>query len=141
MFETHVHNDYVTGGFQLARRTGASYVLATDDEVDDKRTGATDGDEFAIGRLIVRALHTLGRTPTHLSYAVLDAVTPVAVFAGGSMLYGTVGRTDLIDAESTETLTRAQFRSVRHLVAVNHQAVLLNAVGFYTDTRTLFARL
>lgn len=115
VFETHVHNDYVTGGLQLTRRTGASYALAADDEVDYKRIGATDGDEFAIGRLIVRAMHTPGHTPTHLSYVVLDAGTPVAVFTGGSMLYGTVGRTDLIDAESTETLTRAQFRSVRHL--------------------------
>lgn len=115
VFETHVHNDYVTGGLELARRTGATYVLAADDKVDYERTGATDGDEFMVGRLIVRAVHTPGHTPTHLSYVVFDNDSPVAVFTGGSMLYGTVGRTDLISVESTEALTRAQFRSVRHL--------------------------
>ena len=115
VFETHVHNDYVTGGLELARRTGAIYVLAAADDVDYMRTGATDGDEFTVGELIVRAVHTPGHTPTHLSYVVLDNGDPIAVFTGGSMLYGTVGRTDLISVESTEALTRAQFRSVRHL--------------------------
>lgn len=116
VFETHVHNDYVTGGLELARRTGAIYVLAADDKVDYMRTGANDGDEFTVGGLIIQVVHTPGHTPTHLSYVVLDDGNPVAVFTGGSMLYGTVGRTDLISVESTEALTRAQFQSVRHLV-------------------------
>jgi rhodanese-related sulfurtransferase len=40
----------------------------------------------------------------------------VAVFTGGSLLYGTVGRTDLISEEATEELTRAQYRSAHRLV-------------------------
>ncbi|MEO8162981.1 MAG: MBL fold metallo-hydrolase, partial [Ilumatobacteraceae bacterium] len=115
VFETHVHNDYVTGGLELAKRTGATYVLSADDKVYYEHSGAADGDEFMVGRLIVRAMHTPGHTPTHLSYVVFDNDRSVAVFTGGSMLFGTVGRTDLINAESTEALTRAQFRSVRHL--------------------------
>ena len=115
VFETHVHNDYVTGGLELARRTGAAYVLAAADEVAYERTGARDGDEFAVGELVVRALQTPGHTPTHLAYVVVQGGEPVAAFTGGSMLYGTVGRTDLISAETTEELTRAQFHSVRRL--------------------------
>ena len=115
VFETHVHNDYVTGGLDLARRSGAAYVLSADDEVGFERVGAADGDEFAVGGVVVRALHTPGHTPTHLSYVVSSGGRPVAVFTGGSMLYGTVGRTDLISPEATEGLTRAQFRSVRRL--------------------------
>ncbi len=115
VFETHLHNDYVTGGLELARRTGATYVLAAADDVAYERTGAADGDEFVVGSAVVRALHTPGHTPTHLSYVVLQDRQPVVVFTGGSMLFGTVGRTDLIGAESTEDLTRAQFRSVRRL--------------------------
>jgi len=115
VFETHVHNDYVTGGLELARYTGAAYVLAAADEVAYERTGARDGDEYAVGDLVVRAVHTPGHTPTHLSYVVLQAGRPVAAFTGGSMLYGTVGRTDLISTDATEELTRAQFRSVRRL--------------------------
>ena len=115
VFETHVHNDYVTGGLELARRAGAAYVLAAADDVAYDHTGARDGDEFAIGSLVVRAVHTPGHTPTHLSYVVVDDGEPVAAFTGGSMLFGTVGRTDLISEEATEDLTRAQFQSVRRL--------------------------
>ena len=115
VFETHVHNDYVTGGLELARRAGAKYVLAAAEEVAYEHTGAGDGDEFAVGTVVVRAVHTPGHTPTHLSYVVSEQGQPAAVFTGGSLLYGTVGRTDLIGAEHTEVLTRAQFHSARRL--------------------------
>ena len=115
VFETHLHNDYVTGGLELARRADAAYVLAADDDVAYDHTGARDGDEFTVGDLMVRAVHTPGHTPTHLSYVVLEDGQPVAAFTGGSMLFGTVGRTDLISDEATEDLTRAQFQSVRRL--------------------------
>jgi len=118
VFETHVHNDYVSGGLELARRGGAAYVVADDDEVAYERTGTRDGDEFSVGSLTVRAMHTPGHTPNHLSYLVLDAGSTVAAFTGGSMLFGTVGRTDLISAETTSALTRAQFHSVRRLARV-----------------------
>ena len=115
VFETHLHNDYVTGGLELARRADAAYVLAADDDVAYDHTGARDGDEFTVGGLVIRAVHTPGHTPTHLSYVVLEDDQPVAAFTGGSMLFGTVGRTDLISDEATEDLTRAQFQSVRRL--------------------------
>ena len=117
VFETHLHNDYVTGGFELAARTGATYVLPAGDHVDFDHRGAGDGDQFPLGEgVVIRAVHTPGHTPHHLSYVVIDAGEPVAVCTGGSMLYGTVGRTDLIGEDETEELTRAQFRSVRRLV-------------------------
>lgn len=115
VFETHIHNDYVTGGRALAERAGATYVVAAGDDVSFGREAANDGDEFTIGRLTVRAVHTPGHTPTHLSYIVLEDGDPQAAFTGGSMLYGTVGRTDLISADATESLTKAQFHSVRRL--------------------------
>ena len=59
---------------------------------------------------------TPGHTPGHLSYVLHAAEsTPVAVFTGGSMLFGAVGRTDLISPDQTTALTRAQYRSVRRL--------------------------
>lgn len=115
VFETHVHNDYVTGGLELSLLTGAEYVVAAADDVDYARTGAHDGDEFCVGALVMRVVHTPGHTPNHLSYILVNNGSPVAVFTGGSMLFGTVGRTDLIDARSTESLTRSQFHSVRRL--------------------------
>ncbi|HEX5947014.1 MAG TPA: MBL fold metallo-hydrolase [Acidimicrobiales bacterium] len=116
VFETHLHNDYVTGGYELARRTGAAYVLPSGADVDFDRVEAADGDEFDLGDgVTVRAMRTPGHTPHHLSYVVVDRGEPAGVFTGGSLLYGTVGRTDLISDAETERLTREQFRSARRL--------------------------
>ncbi len=112
--ETHVHNDYVTGGFDLARRTGATYVLNADDELFFDAHGVRDGDRWEVGALEVRVLHTPGHTPTHLSYVVTDG-TSTSVFTGGSLLYGSVGRSDLISRAMAEELTRHQFASARRL--------------------------
>lgn len=116
VFETHLHNDYVTGGYELAQRTGAAYVLPAGDEVRFDHVSAADGAEFGLGGgIALRAVLTPGHTPHHLSYVVVDRGEPAAAFTGGSLLYGTVGRTDLISDCDTERLTREQFRSVRRL--------------------------
>lgn len=116
VFETHIHNDYVTGGLALAAATGAAYVVSGADDVAFPRTPAADKDVFVTGRLSVQAIATPGHTPNHLAYALSeDGGAPSAVFTGGSMLFGAVGRTDLIAPERTEELTRAQYRSVRRL--------------------------
>src|SRR6266516_119214 len=66
----------------------------------------------------VRALATPGHTYTHLAYVVEAAdVAPgdgtAGVFTGGSLLYGSTGRTDLLGADTTAALTRAQWASAR----------------------------
>ena len=114
--ETHVHNDYVTGGFELARRTGATYVLNADDEVFFDVHGVRDGDRLTVGALDVTVMHTPGHTPTHLSYIVSDGTT-MSAFTGGSLLYGSVGRTDLISRAMAEQLTRHQFATARRLAS------------------------
>jgi glyoxylase-like metal-dependent hydrolase (beta-lactamase superfamily II)/rhodanese-related sulfurtransferase len=116
VLETHIHNDYVTGGLALARGTGADYVVAAAEDVSFGRVPAGDGDRFCSGRLTLTAMATPGHTPGHLSYVLrVDAGAPAAVFTGGSLLYGAVGRTDLIGPDQTVALTRAQYRSVRRL--------------------------
>jgi len=116
VLETHIHNDYVTGGLALAEATGADYIVAATEDVGFHRTAARNGDQFTFGSLALTAVSTPGHTPAHLSYVLHDSTShPVAVFTGGSMLFGAVGRTDLISADQTEWLTRAQYRSVRRL--------------------------
>jgi glyoxylase-like metal-dependent hydrolase (beta-lactamase superfamily II)/rhodanese-related sulfurtransferase len=115
--ETHVHNDYVSGGLELSRRLGVPYLVAAADEVSFDRHPVTDSDEIDVGPLEVRVLATPGHTPHHVSYLVADAGRPAALFTGGSLLYGTVGRTDLVGAAATQALTRAQYRSARRLAA------------------------
>ncbi|TYC12509.1 MBL fold metallo-hydrolase [Actinomadura syzygii] len=116
VFETHVHNDYVTGGLALARATGAAYHLNAADPVAFAHDPVGDGDVIEVGtEMRVRALATPGHTFTHLSY-VLDAPgRPPAVFTGGSLLYGTSGRPDLLGAEHASELAAAQYGSAHRL--------------------------
>lgn len=116
VLETHIHNDYVTGGLELAQRTGAAYVLPADSGAEFDHLPAGDGEEFQAGRMRLRALHTPGHTHHHMSYALENARGDVeAVFTGGSMLYGSTGRTDLVSPEDTVGLTHAQYHSVQRL--------------------------
>ncbi|MFF0341328.1 rhodanese-like domain-containing protein [Kribbella sp. NPDC004875] len=118
VFETHIHNDYVTGGLALAQATGALYLINADDKVAFDRTPLHDGDMLTIGdRMRVRVIHTPGHTYTHLSYALTDNGEPVAVFTGGALLYGATGRPDLLGPEHTQALVHHQHRSARKLTA------------------------
>ncbi|MEO6206057.1 MAG: MBL fold metallo-hydrolase [Mycobacteriales bacterium] len=118
VLETHVHNDYVTGGYALAQQTGATYVMSAADELAFDRKGVADGDRLTAGGLEIDVVETPGHTATHLAYVVRDSAdpeAPPAVFTGGSLLYGSVGRTDLLGEDVTDALTRAQWRSARRL--------------------------
>ncbi|MGN6783208.1 MAG: MBL fold metallo-hydrolase [Marmoricola sp.] len=120
VFETHIHNDYVTGGLALAQATGAAYLVNGADEVSFARTPVADGEVVEVGaRMRVRALATPGHTFTHLSYALAvdgpDGEEPYAVFTGGSLLYGATGRPDLLGEEHTHALVRHQHASAHKL--------------------------
>jgi hydroxyacylglutathione hydrolase len=116
VLETHVHNDYVTGGPELIRQTGAVYVLPSGSDVEVDHVAVSDGDVLDAGRMRVTVVHTPGHTHHHVSYALADGDGDVqAVFTGGSMLYGATGRTDLVSPEATDELTHAQYHSVRRL--------------------------
>ncbi|MGA8986863.1 rhodanese-like domain-containing protein [Aeromicrobium sp.] len=118
VFETHIHNDYVTGGLALARETGAAYLVNRADDVSFERTPIDDGEVVAVGsRMRLTALATPGHTFTHLSYALRDegTGTDVGVFTGGSLLFGATGRPDLLGDENTEELARHQHTSAHRL--------------------------
>ena len=118
VFESHIHNDYVTGGLELARQVGAAYLLNADDAVSFERTGVRDGDVVEVGdRMRVRVLLTPGHTHTHLSFALDADGESVAVFTGGSLLFGSTGRPDLLGPEHTDTLAHAQWHSAQRLAA------------------------
>jgi glyoxylase-like metal-dependent hydrolase (beta-lactamase superfamily II)/rhodanese-related sulfurtransferase len=114
--ETHVHNDYVTGGLELARVTGARYLVPAGAHVSFARHPVADGDTVTVDEgLVLHAIATPGHTPHHTSYALSENGRDVAVFTGGSLLIGTVGRPDLVEPRLTEQLARAQHASARRL--------------------------
>ncbi len=114
--ETHMHNDYVSGGLALSRHWRASYLVSAAEPAGFARTPVSDGDTIDIGgALRIRVAATPGHTFHHLAY-VLEAGDEVAgVFTGGSLLFGSTGRTDLLGADHAAALARAQHASVRRL--------------------------
>ncbi len=117
VFETHIHNDYVTGGLALAREVSAEYHVSGADSVAFDRVGVGDGDQVKVGDLLLRVMATPGHTFHHLAYALEHAGEVVAVFTGGSLLNGSTGRTDLLGARHADVLARAQHGSARRLAA------------------------
>jgi hydroxyacylglutathione hydrolase len=118
VLETHIHNDYITGGYALAQRVGAAYVVNAEDKVSYQRLAVRDGDVLQAGPWMrIRVVHTPGHTFTHLSYALEVDGRVTAVFTGGSLLYGSTGRPDLLGARHAEVLARHQHATAHRLVA------------------------
>ena len=130
--ETHVHNDYVTGGLELARVTGAQYLVPAEAHVSFTRAPVADGDTVTVDEgLVLRAIATPGHTPHHTSYALTEDGRDVAAFTGGSLLIGTVGRPDLVEPRLTEKLARAQHASVHRLAdELDDEVPVLPTHGF-----------
>ncbi|HSE08619.1 MAG TPA: MBL fold metallo-hydrolase [Nocardioidaceae bacterium] len=131
VFETHIHNDYVTGGLALAERTGAAYHVNGEDRLGFDRTPTFAGDVVSVGDgMRVRAIATPGHTFTHLAYALEVDGSPAAVFTGGSLLYGATGRPDLLGPEHTEELTRLQHGSAQRLAELPDETPIYPTHGF-----------
>jgi glyoxylase-like metal-dependent hydrolase (beta-lactamase superfamily II)/rhodanese-related sulfurtransferase len=116
--DTHLHADFLTGARQLATTDGAAILASAAGHRRFDHHGVADGDEIDLGGLTLRALATPGHTDEHLSFLLLDGARPVGVFTGGSLIVGSAARTDLLGAERTEELARAQYRSLRRLAAL-----------------------
>ena len=116
--ETHMHNDYVSGGPELARRTGARMIVPAAAAPSYRSEPAFHQEPIAIGSMTLVPIHTPGHTPEHTSYLLMIDDVEVAVFSGGSLLVGAAGRSDLLGPERAETLSRLQFRSVNRLAAL-----------------------
>ncbi|OBH48922.1 MBL fold metallo-hydrolase [Mycobacterium mantenii] len=116
VLETHIHNDYVTGGLALSTATGAEYILPAGEDVEFSCSTVHGGDHIDSGGIHLEVLLTPGHTHHHISYVIRDeSGNTVGVFTGGSMLFGSTGRTDLLGEEHAEELTRLQYHSVRRL--------------------------
>jgi hydroxyacylglutathione hydrolase len=116
--ETHIHNDYISGGLALSRETGAAYLVNAADPVSFRREPVADGDAVDVSPAFrLRALATPGHTFSHLSYALEAGGQVSGVFTGGSLLYGSTGRPDLLGPASTGTLARAQYASAQRLAS------------------------
>lgn len=125
VFETHLHNDYVSGARDIANALDAELVLPAGAAPVYRHRPAFHGEELSANGLSIRPMHTPGHTPEHVSYLVIIDGREEAVFSGGSLLVGSSGRSDLLGTERAETLARLQYQSVNRL------AELPDPVGLY----------
>ena len=118
VLETHVHNDYVSGAQEIHAATGAQIIAPAKGRYEFPHRPADEGDDVMLGDLRVTAMATPGHTFEHISWLVSEKDVPAAVFTGGSLLVGSAGRPDLLGAEHTAELTRAQHATLQRLAAL-----------------------
>ncbi len=102
VFETHLHADFVSGHRELAERADAKIVFGRKAVAAFDYAPAKDGDEFRIGKVILRVLETPGHTPESISILVTDTEVsnqPQKVLTGDTLFIGDVGRPDLVGSK------------------------------------------
>ncbi len=129
VLETHLHNDYISGGKSLAGSVDADLVLPSAAAPAFDHVPAFHNEELAVGAFAIRPIHTPGHTPEHMSYLFLVDGEPVALFSGGSLLVGSAGRADLLGPERADTLARLQYRSVHRLAELPDPVALCPTHG------------
>jgi hydroxyacylglutathione hydrolase len=111
--DTHSHADYVSGSPELAAQ-GAVFLAPRDAHLETAHRAVVAGDDVELRpRLALHAIATPGHTPEHLAYLLCEGDRPVALFSGGSLMVGTVGRTDLLGPELRDDLARQLYRALR----------------------------
>lgn len=129
VLETHIHNDYVSGGRHLSDETGAELIIPAGAAPAFRHRPAFHMEDIVNGPVIIRPIHTPGHTPEHMSYLILVDGVEEAVLSGGSLLVGSAGRSDLLGDERAETLARLQYGSLRRLAALPEHVSLLPTHG------------
>ncbi|HQX48316.1 MAG TPA: MBL fold metallo-hydrolase [Planctomycetaceae bacterium] len=117
IFETHIHADFVSGSRSLAARLGTADIWLSHENADYQFQSkfVRNGQIFDFGTFSLKARHTPGHTPEHLSYEICEAKNPdmpFAVFSGDSLFVGSAGRPDIMGGDQTETLSEALYHTL-----------------------------
>lgn len=105
IFETHFHADFVSGHLTLSEKTGAPIVYGPNAVTAYDTISAKDGQEFTIGAITIKVLHTPGHTMESTTYLLKDEEgNDHAIFSGDTLFLGDVGRPDL--AQKSDTMTK-----------------------------------
>jgi hydroxyacylglutathione hydrolase len=131
VFETHVHNDYISGACETRTATGADIVAPARGGYAFDVLAAEEGSEFRLGALRIVAIETPGHTPEHIAWLAYEDgdEAPAALFSGGSLMVGSAGRTDLLGEEHADGLTGSQFETMRRLAQLPDSLQVLPTHG------------
>ncbi|MBS1772723.1 MAG: MBL fold metallo-hydrolase [Bacteroidetes bacterium] len=103
IFETHFHADFVSGHLELSKKTGAPIIYGPQTKAGFEIHLANDGEEFHVGKLKIKVLHTPGHTLESTCYLLSDeAGKDYCVFTGDTLFVGDVGRPDLFSGNLTK---------------------------------------
>lgn len=118
IFETHFHADFVSGHLELAKKTGAPIIYGPLTEAGFKVHVAKDGEEFAIGKLKMKVIHSPGHTLESTCYLLHDeAGKPYSIFTGDTLFVGDVGRPDLFSGNmSKEELAGMMYDTMQNKI-------------------------
>ena len=118
VLETHIHNDYVTGGLELARATGAEYVVPDGDPVEYERRAVVDGDVVDAGSTTFEVIaHPRAySSPTSVTFCT-GAASRSQSSPAAPCSTGPPGALTMLGSEHTDELTHAQYHSVRRIAA------------------------
>lgn len=111
IFETHFHADFVSGHLTLSKETGAPIIYGPTANPSFEATIARDGQEFKLGKLTIKVLHTPGHTLESTTYLLRDEKgRDHAIFSGDTLFLGDVGRPDL--AQKAEDMTQEDLAGI-----------------------------
>ena len=114
VFETHVHNDYISGALEIKKQTDAEIIVPKIGKYEFDHHGVSNGDKITIGDYIVETMASPGHTYEHTSWIVKNSSDKeLSIFSGGSLIVGSAGRTDLLGHDHVEPLTHHQFETLQ----------------------------
>ena len=120
VFETHFHADFVSGHLDLHKKTNATIVYGPTAAPGFEAYIAKDGEEFKLGKLTIRLLHTPGHTMESACFLLIDEQgKEQALFSGDTLFIGDVGRPDLAQKAANmtqEQLAETLFDSLRNQI-------------------------
>jgi hydroxyacylglutathione hydrolase len=127
VFETHFHADFVSGHIDLSKKVNAPIVYGPKANTNYNVINATDGQEFKLGKVKFRVLHTPGHTPESSCFLLLDENGKEhAVFTGDTLFVGDVGRPDLLDGVMTsEELASMMYDSLNKKIKTLPDSVIV----------------
>lgn len=130
IFETHFHADFVSGHVDLSAKTGAPIVYGPTAKPEFECIVAEDGQEFQIGNVTIKVLHTPGHTMESTTYLLRDENgKDHAIFSGDTLFLGDVGRPDL--AQKAAHLTQEELAGLLYESLMNKIMPLENDVIVY----------
>ncbi len=111
IFETHFHADFVSGHVTLAKETGADIIYGPNAHTSFEAIIAKDGQEFKLGEITIKVLHTPGHTMESTTYLLKDkSGRNHAIFSGDTLFLGDVGRPDL--AQKSADMTQEELAGI-----------------------------